>query len=123
MNKNIPLEVLYPIMFTFLGTLILPPVYIIFYPLFFAYNWFVPGHFLVSGQHVDVFFFGVIFNSVEAWFFYGSFFFLAGLVVGTFKYCNRVSRQKQWLASFIVIVVLAFALRIFLDTFYLGLYP
>jgi hypothetical protein len=123
MNKSMPLEVLYPILFTFVGTFLLSPFYIIFFPLFIAYNWFVPGQFLESGYHVDLFFPGIIINSIEAWFFFGSFFFLLGLAVGTFKYCSRASKQKLWLRAVVIILVLAIAIRTLLDAIYFGLYP
>lgn len=123
MRKNVPEYIYYPIFSTILGLLLMnvPVISVLLLlpimPLAHGYDWLIPGYFLETGTHVEVGFLWIFLKTPEAWFFYGSFFFLLGLGVGSFLYCYKVSKLKQWFGGIIILSGLLFALVNLLSAF------
>jgi hypothetical protein len=106
MKSNIPTYVSYPILGSVIGLILfqIPLLGVLLFlpllPLAGLYDVIIPGEFGSTGQHVEIGFAWIIFKTWQAWLFYGSFFFLVGLLLGTFThYYRRIKKQAKDLIS------------------------
>ena len=99
LKSKIPTYISYPIFGSIIGLVLfqIPLLGVLLFlpliPLAELYDAIIPGEFGSTGQYVEIGFAWIIFKTWHAWLFYGSFFFIIGLVIGVFVHYRRLNKQ------------------------------